>query len=78
MIFGHFDPIAGCTVFGYKGDGTKRGTCKENFLCHEHGNCKPICTVLGSKGDGISRGSCPEGRVCFRDGTCKISGNQIL
>ena len=71
---GCFNHISGCTYFSHKGDGTKRGTCKENFLCHADGSCKPICTVLGSIGDGINRGSCPEGRLCFSDGTCKIAG----
>ena len=71
---GWFYFISGCTYLGNKGDGTKRGTCKENFLCHDDGSCKPICTVEGDVGDGTSRGSCPQGQLCFSDGTCKISG----
>ena len=66
--------MSGCTIFGLPGDGTTRGTCHENFLCHNDGSCKPICTVEGDVGDGTSRGSCPQGRLCFSDGTCKISG----
>ena len=71
------DLVAGCIVYGQAGDGTKRGTCKENFNCHADGICKPICTVQGSKGDGINRGSCDEGRICFRDGSCRVSGLEL-
>ena len=70
--------VAGCTVFSHAGDGTKRGSCSENFNCHADGICKPICTVQGSKGDGINRGSCNEGRICFRDGSCKVPGLELL
>ena len=69
--------VAGCTLFGQKGDGTKRGTCDENFNCQADGNCKPICTIQGSIGDGINRGSCPEGRICFSDGSCKVQGSEL-
>ena len=71
------DLVAGCRVFGQAGDGTERGTCKENFNCYADGDCKPTCTVQGSKGDGINRGSCPEGRICFRDGSCKVKGWEL-
>ena len=66
--------ISGCKDFGLPGDGTTRGTCEENFLCHADGSCKPICTVHGAIGDGTSRGTCPYGQLCLSDGTCKISG----
>ena len=69
--------VAGCTVYGQKGDGTKQGTCDENFNCHADGNCKPRCTVQGSIGDGINRGSCNEGRICFSDGSCKSQGSEL-
>ena len=74
ILFRCIDLVAGCTLYGQAGDGTKRGTCNENFNCHEDGICKPICTVQGSKGDGINRGSCNEGRICFSDGSCKFKG----
>jgi len=78
---GHGRALKGCTVFGQAGDGTTRGSCRENFKCYADGSCKPtqgtdeqLCTVLGSNGDGINRGSCDEGRICFRDGSCKLPG----
>ena len=77
MFFRFIDIVAGCTTFGQVGDGTRRGTCNENFLCHADGICKPKCTVQGSKGDGINRGSCNEGRICFSDGSCKVQGLKI-
>ena len=77
MFFRFIDIVAGCTIFSQIGDGTRRGTCNENFLCHADGMCKPICTVQGSKGDGTNRGSCDEGRICFSDGSCKIPGLKI-
>ena len=75
----YFNKGLGCTVRGNPGNrcpgnGTERGTCGENLLCHSNGECKPGCTVEGSKGDGTSRGSCKvEGQVCFQDGSCKTS-----
>ena len=69
--------VAGCTSYGQKGDGTKRGTCDEGFNCHADGNCIPKCTVQGSIGDGINRGSCNEGRICISDGSCKLKGSQL-
>ena len=77
MFFRLIDIVADCTIFSQVGDGTRRGTCDENFLCHADGICKPICKVQGSKGDGINRGSCHEGRICFSDGSCKIPGLKI-
>ena len=89
MLFRFIDILAGCTIFSQVGDGTRRGTCEENFLCHADGLCKPkhtpnpqnqstkICTVQGSKGDGINRGSCNEGRICFSDGSCRVPGLKI-
>ena len=69
-MFRCIDLVAGCTVFGQAGDGTKRGTCSENLNCHADGSCKPThstntqpCTVQGSTGDGINRGTCNEGRI---------------
>ena len=83
------DILAGCTILSQVGDGKRRGTCEENFLCHADGICKPkhtpntpnqntkICSVQGSKGDGINRGSCNEGRICFSDGSCKVPGLKL-
>ena len=77
MFFRFIDIVAGCTTFGQVGDGTRRGTCNENFLCQANGICQKICTVQGSTGDGINRGSCNEGRICFSDGSCKVPGLEI-
>ena len=71
------DFVAGCTVFGQAGDGTRRGSCKEKLNCHADGSCKPICKVNGSNGDGINRGTCDEGRICVRDGSCKAPGLEL-
>jgi len=62
---------SGCTVLGEEGDGTKRGTCNQNFICHAGGLCKPTCTVLGQAGDGTKRGSCNQNFNCYPDGICK-------
>jgi len=36
----------GCTVNGKLGDGTKQGTCKENFFCRPDGTCNPFLTFI--------------------------------
>ena len=85
QYFRCFNLVAGCTLFGQAGDGTKRGSCRENFNCHADGSCKPTlstntkpCTVEGSNGDGINRGTCNEGQICFRDGSCKVPGSKLF
>ena len=66
-----FNHISDCTVKGQQGDGTERGTCEQNFLCHSDGSCQYFCTDLGSKGNGTSRGTCDEGETCYSDGSCR-------
>ena len=67
----------GCTYRGTIGNGRKRGTCNEDFLCYSDGKCKPICKVRGSKGDGKNRGSCDERQICFSDGSCRFPGKHF-
>ena len=64
----------GCTFRGKVGNGRKRGTCEEDFLCHSDGSCKPICKLKGLQGDGKKRGSCKETHICFSDGSCRVPG----
>ena len=66
--------LIGCTVLGQKGDGTERGSCEQNLLCHFDGSCKPLCNILGSPGNGRDRGTCNEGLVCLSDGSCRDPG----
>ena len=47
ILFRCIDLVVECTVSGQAGDGTKRGTCHENFNCHANGDCKP-CKRDGS------------------------------
>lgn len=62
----------GCTVNGLAGDGSKRGSCREDHRCLPNGNCESFtpCCVRGSSGDGKQQGSCDEGLVCTPEGAC--------
>ena len=42
---GYIDFLSGCTVNGKLGDGTKQGTCKEQFLCYSDGICIHKSTI---------------------------------